>query len=313
MPLLSICIPTYNQPDSVRRLLEAYSEQSDLSVEVIICDDSGNDDTWKVVEQFDGRFSIKYIRRSRGGLDSAVLELVEEATGDYVWWIGDDVILPGVVPRILGLLATNPDLSFVWLNSCDIDEPNSVVFSEADTAFFEDRNYLLRYDIGVLGFITATLFRRSVAKLHLESAKKHVGSSFACLYLILSVLSEPGGLAIVGQPCFASRSKPCGEVRWYDQFEVFGINLFKIASQFEHVFERKVLRRALASNMVQVMKAVAVERAMGLKTGFASPSVSIWPLWMHYFDYWKFWVYMPLLLLPRPILKFLYRFYKFIG
>lgn len=310
MPLLSVCIPTYNQPESVALLLGSLCDQYHSEVEIVVCDDSSNDETKHVVDSFLARLPVRYIRRSREGLDSAVIELVRVATGDYVWWVGDDMLLPGAISRVCDLLSDNRDLIFLWLNSCDITNSNLLTIDETSTSILNNRNFLLRYDIGLLGFITATMFRRDVALRCLDDAKKHIGSAFACLYIVLYVLSQPGRLGIIGEPYFASRPKPSGEVRWYDQYQVFGINLFQIANEFQHVFDKTALKRALADNLVRVLKSVIVERALGMHTGFASPSVSMKPLLVNYYNYWQLWVFLPIMLLPASVLKFLYRGYK---
>lgn len=312
MPYLSICIPTYNQAKALEALLESIKEGWDSRLEIVICDDSDGDDSSLVVEKYSKIYPIKYLSRNRGGLDEAIVDLVRIATGDYIWWIGDDKILPGGICTIISYLKKiDPD--FLWVNSSEISNPSHLTFNLPDSVVSHDPNDLLSYDLGLLGFITATVFRRSVAVRYLDSAAPFKGSSWVCLYLMLCVVTSGGKLAILKTPCFSSHPKPSGEVRWYDQFQVFGINLLHITTQFEGHFDNAKFKKSLSRNLVRVMKSIIVERALGYKTGFASPSVSIKALFVNYFNYMQFWVYLPLLMVPSTVLSILYSFYKKIS
>lgn len=307
---LSICLPTYNQPGALKVLLENLVIQYDPQIEILVRDDSANSDTENIVAEFQNKIPIRYFHGKREGLDSAVIFLTEEARGLFIWWIGDDVIAPGAIQQILTVINGNPDLTFIWANSSDITNPKALTVSDTQSRFYIDRNEPLKMGIGLLGFITATLFRRKIALACLGNARRHNGSAFVCLYIVLYVLSQQGKYYFLGAPCFYSKPKPSGEVRWYDQFQVFGINLFKIVVEFNDRFDRRKIRNALSRNLALVVKAVIVERALGLNTGFASFSPKIVPLAKLYWSYWVFWVALPLLLLPRSVLSQLYGLYK---
>ena len=114
-------------------------------------------------------------------------------------------------------------------------------------------------------------------------------------------------------PCFSSFPKPSGEIRWYDQFQVFGINLLHVVLKFSGRFDKQKLNSALNRNLKRVLKSILVERALGYKTGFASPSVSLKPLFINYYKFPLFWLYLPLLVIPSAVLKVLYSCYKKIN
>jgi glycosyltransferase involved in cell wall biosynthesis len=312
MPYLSICIPTCNQAKALDALLESIEAGWDSRLEIVICDESDGDDSSLVVEKYSKIYPIKYLNRSRGGLDKAVLDLVQIAAGDYIWWIGDDKILPGGIRTIISYLK-EMDPDFLWVNSSEMSNPSHLTFNLLDSVVTHDPNDLLSFDLGLLGFITATVFRRSVAVRYLDSAASFKGSAWVCLYLILSVVTSGGKLAILKTPCFSSYPKPSGEVRWYDQFQVFGINLLHIAAQFESHFDNVKFKKSITRNLVRVLKSIIVERALGYKTGFASPSVSLKSLFINYYNYLPFWVYLPLLIVPSSLLSILYPLYKKIN
>lgn len=308
--LLSVCVPTYNQPDAVRKLLESLTTQYQSQIEILIRDDSPNNETDDIVRTFASKFPIRYFRGQKEGLDVAIIFLTEEARGLFVWWIGDDVIQPNAVQRLVTLINKHEDLTFIWVNSHDTINKDILSVNDLSSYFFSDSDNVLNLDIGLLGFITATVFKREVATPCLEQAKKHIGSAFVCMYIVLHVIAQRGKCYFLGMPCFSSNHKPPGELRWYDQFQVFGINLFHIVMLFEAHFDKRKIRKALSKNISMVIKAIIVERALGLKIGFASASPKLIPLARLYWSYWIFWALLPLLITPRFILPPFYSIYN---
>src|SRR3954463_15956410 len=57
-PLISICIPAYKKPQYVVRCLESILKQDYTSVEVIISDDSPDEDIKQVIQPFRDRLRI---------------------------------------------------------------------------------------------------------------------------------------------------------------------------------------------------------------------------------------------------------------
>jgi len=310
---LSICIPTYNQAKSINALLDGLVLQYTSEIEIIIRDDSTNDETKKIVQKFQDAIPIRYYRGQREGLDSAIIFLTSQALGEFVWWIGDDVISPLAIKKILTILDKNQNISFLWINSSNIYDSNKLTCTNEDSKFFIDKNDVLRrLDIGLLGFITATIFKREVGVRCLEDAKKHIDSAFVCMYIVLYVISRGRSSYYAGESFFSSYPKPPGEVRWYDQTQVFGISLFKIVNTFKDDFDAKILKNALSKNLSMVLKAIFVERAMGLKTGFASGNKKIFSLAFIYWNYLNFYKFFPLIILPVTISRLLYKAFKLV-
>ena len=315
--ILSVCLSTYNQPDSVDRFLKDFSEESLEGAEILIKDDSPNDDTKKIVEKHSSDFPapIKYFKGekvAKGGYDIALLFLTKEAQGRYVWWFGDDVIKRGVVKRIIDFVNNHPDISFLWLNSQDIENENSVSMRFGGDKFFKDHNEVFATNVGLLGFPTATILKREKALMNIDGADKFIGTTLTGYYLVLSVLTQDGKFCFLEDPAFFSNPKPSGEVRWYDSFQVHAVNYYVIAQEFKDKFDRRALRKGLADQYGRIWRAVVVERAMGLTTGFGSKSPKVLKMAKLYWSYPEFYIALLLFLTPRPILKIFYKLYRFL-
>ena len=84
--LLSICIPTYNQPQKVKRLLKSLLPQISPEVEIIVCDDSSNFETENIIKEYLGKTSIKYVLPALAPeLSYKNLNIQEGATASNTW------------------------------------------------------------------------------------------------------------------------------------------------------------------------------------------------------------------------------------
>jgi glycosyltransferase involved in cell wall biosynthesis len=105
--LISICIPTYNRPDLLREALDSCFAQTYSDYEILIGDDSKNDDTEHLMEQYRDRYrGLIHYQRNKPSLGQAgnVNDLFRRAGGDRLVLLHDDDTL---LPEALE-----------WLSSC---------------------------------------------------------------------------------------------------------------------------------------------------------------------------------------------------
>jgi Glycosyl transferase family 2 len=97
----TVIIPTRSRPDTLKWALKSCVEQKYDDLEIIVCDNYSQDYTMDVVNSYkDSR--IKYINPGRRLSMSDNWEFaLEQATGDYINYIGDDdAILPRAFSRL---------------------------------------------------------------------------------------------------------------------------------------------------------------------------------------------------------------------
>ncbi len=311
--LLSICMPTYNQPNAARRVLESVLPQLTPEVEIVVRDDSTNNETQKIVDEYVKKAPIRYFHGKRDGLDVAIIFLTEEARGKYVWWLGDDSLAPGAIERVLELLKKFPDISLILVNFQIIGGEPFVAIKSTEDKFFRDRNEALETNVNLLGFISSNIFKRKKALSGIESSKKFIGSAFVCLYLILHVLSQDGKFYFLQKPFILIYSKPQEEALYpyYDAFKVFGINLFNVVSEFKEKFDKNSIKKVFSFQFGYLWKAVIVRRAVGDTTDFGSKTITFGRIFELYRHFPEFWIVLPLLVTPRWVLRLLYKVYKY--
>jgi abequosyltransferase len=113
---LSICIPTYNRADYIGTLLDSIAAEGDLGreVEIVISDNASIDGTGEVIERYRQALpNIRYFRSDMNlGADRNFLRVIELATGDYCWLMGDDdIVEPGAIARIAKALQEHPGIA----------------------------------------------------------------------------------------------------------------------------------------------------------------------------------------------------------
>jgi len=320
--LLSICIATYNRPHAVKRLLESMVGQITPEVEVIVRDDSTTDETKRIVGKYGKLFPIAYIHGKKEGLDGAILFLTERAGGKYIWWLGDDTLVPDAVVHVASLLTQHPELSFVWVNHRFMPSGTLAVDLGGDR-FFGRNEEVLEEIVGGLGFISATIIERVRALSGLVRARAYLGSAFVNLHLALHVLAQKAPSYFLQGPFLNSYpltseeikaailrgdilSKPshAGTIR-NDGFEVFGVTFRNIVLEFRDKFDRRSIRRILTRNFSHVWRGILV----GWVGGWDSPHGKRFRLLRFYWSYSGAWVAFVCMLLPRPLVALLYRFY----
>ncbi len=133
MPLLSICISTYNRAPWLKvslRNLERLIGEGEDGIEVVVCDNASTDNTSEIVKPYLSRKDFHYHRNKVNvGMLGNLSVTANKARGKYVWILGDDdLVLPGAIERILHTIKRNKDLALVYLNYSYTreDAPDSV-------------------------------------------------------------------------------------------------------------------------------------------------------------------------------------------
>ena len=309
-PILSICIPTYNQPKALKSILDEIFVQAKEGVEIVIRDDSIGAESERIAEFYKNKgMPLRYFHGKKEGLDRAILFLTGEARGKYIWWFGDDMMAKGAIENILTVIKENPSISFIFLNSRQTTDRDGLL-KLGGTGFFKDRNEVIEKAVDMLGFITSTIIRREEAVSGLIQAERYVGTAWVNLFIVLNVLSQEGRYYFIEEPLIISEPRDPKRPSWYDGFYVFAINFYNVVNFFKGKFSDDSMKRMLADNLRGVLRGVFVYRAEGYTHGLGSKNPKIIPLFRLYWNFLEFWKYFPILLIPRPLAKISYYFYK---
>jgi dolichol-phosphate mannosyltransferase len=102
--LLSVVLPTYNERENIRPLIEGILAHVKRPVEVVVVDDDSPDGTWQVVQDMAAEEPrIRLLRRmDERGLTSALNVGIRQARGEVIAWMDCDLSMPPeVLPALL--------------------------------------------------------------------------------------------------------------------------------------------------------------------------------------------------------------------
>lgn len=156
---VSICIPSYNRPETLLRLLNSIDCDEKWNVEIVICEDKSpkRELIAKCVEEYkrNCKYTINYYENEDNlGYDGNIRNLVKKATGEYVIFMGDDdVFIPSQLDNFLKFLNDNRSVGYV-LRSYKNKYANGV---EENYIYYDSNKF---FEPGVESYIE--LFRKSV-------------------------------------------------------------------------------------------------------------------------------------------------------
>jgi abequosyltransferase len=118
-PLASICIPSYDRPKTLERLLRSIDVSDPSGLEIVICEDNSTHrpEIRTTVNRFlvTSELNVRYFEnRENIGYDRNLRELIGKSAGDFVIFMGDDdTFVPGQLDPYLQFLRTNSELGYV--------------------------------------------------------------------------------------------------------------------------------------------------------------------------------------------------------
>ena len=91
MPKISIIVPVYNAEQYLPKCIESILDQKEKDFELLLIDDGSQDNSGKICDTYaekDDR--IRVFHKENGGVSSARNLVLEEATGEMVFFIDSD-------------------------------------------------------------------------------------------------------------------------------------------------------------------------------------------------------------------------------
>lgn len=176
VPLVSIMIPTYNRPELFERTLMSAINQTYPNVEILVNDNSTNDDTQILMEKYVGIANLKYFRNKEAKNKAENFAPFEQqAQGQYLQWcMDDDLLVADKLGKMVPILRDNAKITLVSSVRGIIDENDELLDSplKKDLPIPEGEYYGLFYgeDMArqmlmstqnLIGEPSATLFRHS--------------------------------------------------------------------------------------------------------------------------------------------------------
>ena len=108
-PLVSICIPSYNGSQYIKKCIESCLLQTYADIEIIICDDCSTDNSLELIKEFSSKDNrIKFYQNvSNLGLVGNWNATLTHASGEYIKWLfQDDWMEPTAIDEFVAVAKT---------------------------------------------------------------------------------------------------------------------------------------------------------------------------------------------------------------
>lgn len=132
-PLVSVGMPTYNRPDSLRKALEGIVNQTYKNLEIIVSDNASPDpQVDEILRDFASRdLRVKHTRQSENiGAAANFAYVLLQSTGSlYMWAADDDWRAETFIEELVKQHLENPSASIAFSNFMAIDEQGGRVVS----------------------------------------------------------------------------------------------------------------------------------------------------------------------------------------
>ena len=113
IPLLSICIPTFNREVFLKDCLESLKGSCSPDIEIVVSDNASTDGTLAMLEDYARQLPLRWQQQPTNlGFDRNCASVVSMAHGRYCWLLGsDDCIIEGALAQIMAQLRQHdPDI-----------------------------------------------------------------------------------------------------------------------------------------------------------------------------------------------------------
>lgn len=171
-PLVSIVIPAYNRPHTLKLAIDSVLEQTYPNIEIIICDDSSDNRVQEMLAPYLHSYpQIKYHKNERNLFLENWHKCFDLATGEYInYLMDDDVFHKEKIAKMLYYFNEFENITLVTSYRQTIDETGQFIPPiAATTRLYEETrildgkmlgNIALTRCLNVIGEPTTVLFRK---------------------------------------------------------------------------------------------------------------------------------------------------------
>jgi len=189
-PFISICIPAYKRSNYLQRLLDSIAIQLYKNFEVVITDDSPDDEVQKLVLSYLEILPVRYFKNARSlGSPENWNETIRKATGDWIKIMHDDDWFAGEnsLRKFAETIEASPEKNFFFSAYTSVHEEENnrketICLNRADeTELKKNKFYLFRKNY--IGNPSCMLFRKDPNVLFDNRFKWVVDFEFYIRYL----------------------------------------------------------------------------------------------------------------------------------
>ena len=242
LPLLCICVPTYNRSTYLRKFLsviipEIAKYKLENEVVIFIGDNNSTDDTALMIEGFKNNSTAKILyhkNESNIGAVNNIIRLLENSNSKFLTIFGDDdEMVVGSLPQVISVVKENPEILVHHFKCRQTNFIKAGMTHQKLTVLDAAEKYF--YNLGNAGTF---IFNTEKAKAIVASKKDRLACTCwpqtEIMFLMLMVEKESKRFAVSGIELVSSGSHDGNVIynTWYI-LETFCFSLLRVAQNIE--------------------------------------------------------------------------------
>lgn len=186
--LLSICIPTYNRAEYLRKLLEGLLPQIKLfeqKVSIHISNNASTDSTANLISELAALYKVQidyYCQSQNVGLENNYAKAASMTDGKYTFILGDDDLLaPNFIKTIVEYLDVEEEFSLIHFNWMHGDENYRTEYVQNQV--YPKKVYMpvdefFKYALASPNFTSSVIFNTSIWELGIPAHDEYDGGGY---------------------------------------------------------------------------------------------------------------------------------------
>lgn len=212
---VSVLIPVYQVEADLFRCVDSVLSQTHPNLEIILMDDGSTDGSPQICEHYSELSNVTYIPGTHHGLSYVRQRLVENATGDYVFFVdSDDFIHPQTIECLLEI-AVSKGLDLVqcktyhWM-------PGTVIENQEEQPVLEiypKENLITKFCCGTAGSLRCMMWGKLYRKEVFKNVQFPNGKIHEDEFAIHQILGNCNAVGCFSQKMYYYADNPNGIIK----------------------------------------------------------------------------------------------------
>lgn len=207
---ISICIPTYNRANILKRRLSHILKSNLDEIEILICDNASIDNTEAVVKSFKDPRINYHCNSENLGYDGNIIKCAEYAKGEFIFFLSDeDIINLDIFPRIIKNIKDYPNISQIISAIGDLREGKKRIYFNPGNRYLKAGYESLTQMFFATYYMSGLVLRRST--LNLRQARKYIGINY--MHQVLLAQNLTNGDTLCTSKIFCNIARPSEKIK----------------------------------------------------------------------------------------------------
>lgn len=308
MSLLTVAIPTYNRPKNTELILKELLNQYDGSFDVLITDDSSNEEVKEVADKYlDKMPNMRYVKNETNlGFSRNVNKLYELSNTEYVWFLCDDDLVTKDALKEIQKGLNNHKPTVAVFNHLHTDPYGQAMNAGVEHDIIYENIEDLGNDYQPLMRTTflSTLVVKKVGDISEIMEKDYADNVYFQVTLSLLLLSREFRYAEFAFPVV---DRKVG-FKYGDFFKFYMVDHLKAVHLIEHSFDNRYFIKWSINNLQNALKLYYAQK-LGLFVYQKQPTTKTIKLVVKYYGIYSipiFFFYSLYYITPAILIKWIY-------